>query len=232
MKKLAVLGLLVLLTGALASAPVAAADLNVIAAAAFTGNFGLQVDFSSTSTVAYVQDNSPTAESRYRARMYVSVAPASLGGDFDNFYARSTDGAGDMLATITLGPGGVTFKAFNGSGDSTLGPFPLAYGWHAFEIDWQVATSGANGTMDVWVDGVNMGQITGLSTVGSSVESAQWGFLSGTAPTGSFYLDDFVSTRDTYIGLADSGPPVAADWDGDGTAEKIINRNGAWFVVD
>ncbi len=222
-------GLSVLVLGALLGAPASAAELNVVAEAAYTGNFGLQVNMN-TSTVAYVQDNSPAAEGRYRVRFYANVSPATITGEFDNF--RALDGSDNPVVRVTFATDGVRFRTVDGGGTATAGPFPIQYGWHAFEFDWQVSSApGANdGVLDVWIDGVQLTGLTGLDSDGTSVETARWGYLSGTAPTGNFELDDFVSTRDTYIGLADSGPPVAGDWDGDGVAEILVNRDGVWDI--
>jgi hypothetical protein len=55
--------------------------------------------------------------------------------------------------------------------------------------------------MNFWVDGVQKGNITGLDTDTCRVETVRLGAITGidTTTRGSYYLDQFQSSRSTYI---------------------------------
>ncbi len=100
-------------------------------------------------------------------------------------------------------------------GSEASASFSTPADWVAIEIDWKAADVGmANGYLDVWIDG-NPQLGAGLSNLNNNsqrVDAAQLGAFPigglGGPPSGSFYLDDFVSTRDTYIGLVTDPPPT------------------------
>jgi hypothetical protein len=92
---------------------------------------------------------------------------------------------------------------------------PITEGIHAIEIDFQVATaSGANnGRLTLWIDDVQAAQVTNVDNDTRLVDYVRLGFMyPNFTPTGtSVYLDDFVSGRSAYIGLAPNIPATRSE---------------------
>jgi hypothetical protein len=75
-------------------------DLNVTAAAALNGTFGLAALIDNT-TVMYVLDNSPTNEARYRARFYFDPNAITMAiGDLHNIIVALNAGGAAAVARI------------------------------------------------------------------------------------------------------------------------------------
>src|SRR5688572_12301992 len=70
-----------------------ASDVVVGAAARYTGAFGAQVVVTS-GAAAFVEDESPSGERRYRARFYLNLNGVAIGNgeEFELFTASATDG--------------------------------------------------------------------------------------------------------------------------------------------
>ena len=218
-----------------------AGDLNAIALAGFRSALGVEVDMTSTAPT-YLEDGSPCLEPQYRLRFYVNVSPAE-GLGFQGLTGLDDQGRVVFAVNYSWQAQGpdmiphVGFSAASAPGPPidyfNTPPVQLAWGWHAIELSWRASDPGAaNGSMETWVDGVQRVTLTSLDNETMSVETVRWGFVSGTvAPTGSFYLDQFVSQRNDYIGPIEGGAlPSPSDWDGDGRDEFMIYRDGAWFV--
>lgn len=81
----------------------------------------------------------------------------------------------------------------------TLGDQP-----HSIELDWQAASAAGanNGQATLWVDGVQVGSVTGVDNDTRRMEQASLGPVSGidTGTQGTMYFDAFESRRQTPIG--------------------------------
>jgi hypothetical protein len=68
---------------------------------------------------------------------------------------------------------------------------------HSIEIDW-----GNDGHLTFWIDGVQQGSLSGLNNSIYTIDRIRLGapFLSITGTSGSFYIDNFESRKQTYIG--------------------------------
>lgn len=189
-------------------------DLNSSAAAALVGSFGLQAVIDNNTSI-YVTDNTPNAEPRYRARFHFD--PNSIGmanGDWHDLlqgYAGSTAVvrvqfgffAGDYLVRASLLNDGINW---------TNTPwFILSDAAHAVEIDWRAATSPSafDGGLTLWIDGVQRADLTGVDNDTRRIDSARLGAVSGvdTGTRGTYYVDAFKSSRQTYIGPDPGAPP-------------------------
>jgi hypothetical protein len=76
---------------------------------------------------------------------------------------------------------------------------------HVIEVDWQAATGpGANdGSLALYLDGVLKETVSGLDSDTQVVNTLKMGFtsrLGGKNISGTFYMDEFVSDSDAYIG--------------------------------
>ncbi len=89
----------------LAASTGGASDLNVNATAKYFGAFGMQVQVSGAAP-AYVEDDSPGVERRYRARFYVNAGALSLasGDELELFSAYAASGTRQL--SVLLGRSG------------------------------------------------------------------------------------------------------------------------------
>lgn len=170
------------------------------------------------ATPVYVQDNSPSSEGTYRARFYVNLRLLQMqnGEEFEVFAAYSgadpapgaASGNAVLRVTVQQTSGQKELTAFarldSGTELEIPTPISLPSGWRAIEIDWAKATSGANGKLDLWVDGTKRTGLTGLDNDTLAINYARWGATAGldAGTSGSFRLDDFASQRTGYIGPA------------------------------
>jgi hypothetical protein len=187
--------------------------VSTAAAMAFPeSSFGLQVTVDDRAGV-YVQDDSPAAEPRYRARFYLDpngYDPGESVGRFrQHVFLAFSESPFKRLVLIMLRRigGQYAIGAQVRRDDDTLAKppfFPISDGPHAIEFDWQKATApGANdGRFEMWVDGTSVVAVTGLDTDERSVDFVRMGALSvKEGASGTLYFDEFVSRR-----LADIGP--------------------------
>ena len=210
----AVLRVLPLALGALLSASSARASaLNVNPASKYFGGFGLQVVVSGAAP-AYVEDDSPGAERRYRVRFYVNANALTM-ANADEFEMLTgyTDASVPQLRVLlrrsgTLNQLRLAARRDDGTFVETAGgsEVTLPREWHSIEIDWKASTAAAanDGFFSVWLDGAvrTAAGLTGIDNDQGQVGAVRWGAVdavdAGTA--GSFLLDEFDSRRDSYIG--------------------------------
>jgi len=185
--------------------------LLVSSTARYYGGFGLQITLSGTNP-QFVQDNTPIAEKRYRARFYARLNGLTLanGNEFELFTAVSQ--AGDPQVKLLINGAGqkrLRMAARLDDGSLVETPpgreIPLPIGWRSFEVDWKAASGpGANdGSLDLWVDGATQPGLLGLDNDEGDVATARWGAVAGIdgGTSGSFRLDEFESHRLSKIGL-------------------------------
>jgi len=183
-----------------------AGDLSVTASAALVGSKGMQAVINDT-TIMYTLDDTPDAEPRYRARFY-----------FDPNSVTMTDGNSHYIF-IGYDAGAVfnlDFRFFGGRYQIRLreqndNQATQSTAWvtisdapHFIEMEWRAATAAGanNGSVTLWLDGVQAGTLTGLDNETRRIERVQLGAVSGVdaGTLGTYYLDAFVSRRLTYIG--------------------------------
>jgi predicted outer membrane repeat protein len=181
------------------------------AGAAYAGGFGLQVSVSAAP--AWVQDDTPSAEKRYRVRFYVRANALVQGPNEElDVFTGSSGGGVAQLRLMVRTAGGVrqlrfgvrrddgTFVETPGGGEITLVP-----GWRAVEVDWRAATAAGanNGTLGVWVEGAPRTGLSGLDNDQAEISSVRWGAVAGVdaGTGGALQLDELESRRETYIGL-------------------------------
>jgi S-layer family protein len=195
----------------LLAAPARASNLSVHGGARYFGAFGLQVDVSAAAP-AYVEDDTPSGERRYRARFYVNANGLTLasGDEFELFTAYSTTGTRQF--SILLNRSGaqnrIRLAARRDDGVFVETPAgaetPLPAEWHTVEIEFRAATSPtqSDGVLSLVVDGAGHPGLSGLENDQAQVGLVRWGAVAAldNGTSGSFLLDEFDSRRDTYIG--------------------------------
>ena len=193
-----------------------AGDLAITSAAKMTSPpsrsvLGLQAVVDDTAAV-HLQDDSPAAESRYRARFYFDpngFDPGEAIGQFrQRIFVTFSEAPMKRLVLLMVRRMGGQFAlgAQVRRDDDTLAkpPFVLITdGPHAVEIDWHKATAaGANdGRFEMWIDGTSVVTVTGLDNDDRPVDFVRMGAISVKAgASGALYFDEFVSRRLAYIG--------------------------------
>jgi hypothetical protein len=187
------------------------AGLSVIPEAAFSGERGMRVHVTDTSA-AFVQDNSPNSESRYRFRVWINRDNLTIqaGQEIEIFHALN-DGSEDQFVVRVRNVGGVIkinvrvrldngmLINLPGSDEPTLGT-----GWRSLEFDWKASSGIAanDGYFHLWVDGTSSPGLDNLNTFSRRIDSVQLGVLAANMFTvsGSFDLDEFISRTDNFIG--------------------------------
>jgi hypothetical protein len=183
--------------------------LSVSPSAALVGSNGLQSVIAGT-TAMYVQDDSPNAEARYRARFYFD--PNSLvmaDGDYQYIlvgFANSTNTAVLRVAfKNTAGGYQLQARILNDSAVWQSTPYiSISDALHTIEVDWAAASAvGANdGSLTFWIDGIQQGSLVGIDDDSYRMERVRLGlvYISATGTSGTYFFDAFESRRQTYIG--------------------------------
>jgi hypothetical protein len=159
------------------------------------------------SSFATVEDDSPTAEPRYRVQFIINADNLANLGLTDAAYIFSSTGAGGpsvQLSVVGDGAGGrlVSFIVLNGVAVNSL---PLAAGENHVEFDYNTI----DGTFSAWVNNNVEGSpnwsapITGSNTVDTAflgLAGATPSYLTGFSGT-AVGFDQFDSRRQNFIGF-------------------------------
>lgn len=156
----------------------------------------------SGATPSYVQDNTPAAETTYRARFW-----------FDPRGTRTTRSGHDVLAGVnghnktvfrlqyrrtSAGAPQVRALARRAGGESATAWTSMTAGPHAVEIGW---TARRHGRVELLVDGAVRGTVTGLSNATLRLQQVRLGPSAGLAAgtSGTEIYDAFASSRSTML---------------------------------
>ena len=171
--------------------------------------FGLRAFVNDTNSL-YVQDDTPNAEGRYRARFYFDPNGFDPGESQSHFRTRIliAQGSGFRLITIVLKRqlGAYTVEARVRRNDGTradTGFFPISDGPHFIEFDWQRATGpgASDGSLQLLIDGGSVATLSGIVNDQVPVDLVRMGALSvKTGAAGTLNFDQFESRRQRLIG--------------------------------
>lgn len=185
--------------------------LRVMRRAAYWVPFGLQVELSEAAP-QYLQDDSPVAEPRYRARFYGLLTTLRMGEgeEFELFTAYAPTGTPRLRLLLRGSAGQKRLRVVAVQDDGSVVQTPIAEavllpnGWRGLEIDWQASSApGANdGRVDLWVDGQAQPPLAGIDNDEARIATARWGAVAGldAGTSGAFLLDEFESRRHSQIG--------------------------------
>jgi hypothetical protein len=177
-------------------------NLSVSPNAALSGSFGLQATFTNTTTM-FVRDDSPNAEPRYRARFYFNPNSMTMASGDNITLLQALDPSGQIVMAVMFNRSSTSYQLRARAYDSALANYVnipyvnITNAVHYVEVDW-----GNDGHLTFWIDGVQQGSLTGVNNSIYSVDRIRLGapFLSLSATSGSFYIDNFESRKQTYIG--------------------------------
>jgi CSLREA domain-containing protein len=176
-------------------------NLSASSSAALMGSYGLQSTFTNT-TAMYVRDDSPNAETRYRARFYFHPNSVSMSSGAYTYLLQGYDISNALILSVQFYRSSAGYQLRVRAYDRTLASWvnmpyvTISNALHSVELDW-----GNDGHVTFWVDGMQQGSLTGIQNSTYAIGSVRLGapYGSGTM-TGSYYLDGFESRRNTYIG--------------------------------
>jgi hypothetical protein len=186
-------------------------DLSPSAFAAMnSSSVGLQAVVDDTAGI-FVQDDSPHAENRYRARFYFDPNGFDPGEAQSHFRTRifiGFEGSGLRVITLVLKrqTGAYTVEGRVRRDDGTrvdTGFFPITDAPHSLELDWRRSSApGADdGSFELWIDGSSVATLSGIDNDTTPIEFVRMGAFSiKTGAAGTLYWDEFVSRRESYIG--------------------------------
>ena len=176
--------------------------------AALVGSYGLQATINNT-TPMYVWDDSPNAESHYRARFYFDPNSITMadGNAHYIFMGIGSDGTSVFQLTFRFSGGNYQIQ-LRQKDDNNL---QTSTAWvtmsdapHFIEMEWWAATTaGANdGGVNLWIDGVQSGSLGNLDNDAQRIDRVRLGAVTGidVGTLGTYYFDAFESRRETYIG--------------------------------
>ena len=177
-------------------------NLSVSANAALSGIYGLQATFTNTTTM-FVRDDSPNAEPRYRARFSFDPNSMTMASGDNVTLLQGLDPSGQVVLAVQFNRSSTNYQLRARAYDSSLANYVnipyvnITDAVHTVEVDW-----GNDGHLTFWIDGVQQGSLTNVNNSIYSVDRVRLGapFLSLSATSGSFYIDNFESRKQTYIG--------------------------------
>jgi hypothetical protein len=179
------------------------------AAMAFT-TAGLQAFVNDTNSL-FVQDDTPSAEGRYRVRFYFDPNGYDPGEAQSHFRTRifiAFDDSGLRVATVVLKRQGGFYSVEarvrrNDGTRADTGFIPISDGPHFIELDWHGATGpgASDGSLELWIDDAPFATLTGIDNDQNKVGFARLGALAiKTGAGGTLFFDQFESRRDRFIG--------------------------------
>jgi hypothetical protein len=186
-------------------------DLNVTAAAAIGGSYGLRAALDDNRSI-YVVDDTPSAETAYRARFYFDPNGISMASGNAHIVFLARDVAGVVAFRIEL-------RSFQGDYQvRAVAPvdfapamgtawIPITDTIHQFEVAWWSASGQFtdDGGLLLWIDDSGeplAGFIGGLDNDTRRVDSVRLGAVSGidAGTRGTYFFDAFASTEGFPIG--------------------------------
>jgi hypothetical protein len=181
--------------------------LSVTSSAALVGDRGLAVNISDSSP-RYLVDTTPAAEAHYRARFYFDPNSLPMGQGESHYIFLGRSGAGTSFMLLFRYLDG-TYYLLGYALDDVLGYrntayYPLLDDVNFIEIEWvkASATTSTEGAFRMWINGSLKQALTALGNSSQAIIEA-WLGPSGeidTGTSGTYYFDDFVSNRESYIG--------------------------------
>jgi hypothetical protein len=168
----------------------------------------MQVNITSNNP-AYVRDNTPNMETRYRARFYFNPNGIIMGKSDSHVIFSGYSATGASMLVIELRRNGSSLQIRGGLLSdkkkwSYTGWSTLPSGWNAIELDWRAATGTTvnNGGLALWLNGTRIGNISNTGNYQQKVDWVALGAVSGLdiATRGTYFFDEFESRRSAYIG--------------------------------
>jgi hypothetical protein len=159
----------------------------------------------------YVNDDTPNAQTRYRARFYFDPNSITMSNGNAHYVFFGYRGTSTEVLRVEFRRSSGLYQLRAGvrndkSNWSNSDWFTISNLPHFIELDWRAATgAGANnGGLTFWIDGVQQANLTGVDNDTRRIDRVRLGAVSGldSGTLGTYYFDAFESRRQTYIGPA------------------------------
>ena len=202
-------------------------DVSVTEGAKLHGTYGMNILLDDSNNKDVV-DNTPDAETRYRARFYMDTNSIAM-AENDRFYILNTfntDWTETYRIELKYISGEYTLIIIERADDAyaTTSRYTISDAPHYIEVDWQASSApGANdGSFSLWIDGELKEAVESVDNDTEEISNILLGAIGVDAgTTGTLYLDDFASNDDgTEIGVyktPPSAPSSLAQYKADGT---------------
>jgi hypothetical protein len=188
------------------SASTGAGNLSVTAPAALVGSKGMQLVISSTTSM-YVVDDTPNAETHYRARFYFDPNSITMTDGNAQYIFSGQDATVAFQVDFRISGGSyqIRLRQYNDAGGVTSTNWvTISDAPHSIELEWWAATAAGanNGGITLWVDDNQGASLSGVDNDTRRIESVRLGAVSGidAGTLGTYYMDAFESHRQTHIG--------------------------------
>jgi hypothetical protein len=186
-------------------------DLVALGPAAMAGTVAGLGAFVNDTNSLFVQDDTPSAENRYRARFYFDTNGFDPGEAQSHFRTRifiAFDGTGFRVLTLVLKRQGGAYSIegrvrLNDGTRADTGFFPITDGPHFFEFDWQrsSAPGATDGSFTLRIDNAIVSTLSTLDNDALPVDFARMGAIAvKTGASGTLFYDQFESRRQRLIG--------------------------------
>jgi cysteine-rich repeat protein len=200
-------------------------DLRVNGAAALIGSQGMEAVIDDNISI-HVRDDLPNAEARYHARFYFDPNGLTMAHGNAHYLFYGYQSASPAVLRVEL-------RRYNNAYQVRAALLNDSTTWFAsnyvtirdrpyvIEVDWQAATApGANnGRLDLWVNEVEVANLTGIDNDTRRIDRVRLGPVAGldSGTRGSYFFDAFESRRFSYIGpvsgarlTTDNADPIVA----------------------
>ncbi len=164
--------------------------------------FVAHVDPFVATAHAFVQDNSPNAETAFNARfdLRLNSLNVAINEDVGHFNGYSADGTLQFQVVLrrVSGQNRLVLLARDNAANAMVehsSDFPLSAGFNAVQLDWSAGAG--DGRFRVSLDGAPMSGLTTLNNASSRIDSVRWGLVDGNLnlTAGFIELDDYFSWR-------------------------------------
>lgn len=188
-------------------------DLSAHADAALHGNYGLKCFIDDTTDIK-VNDNTPNAETRYRARYYIDPNTISMANDdfIQNLLGYSLTNSSMFKVYLNYSSADgyrIYFAISKDAGYEPSSYHIISDAPHCIEVDWKASSApGADdGFLSLWIDGVLKETIANVDNDTHQIDLITLGAREiSSGISGTFYLDDFASNDDgSEIGRISEG---------------------------
>jgi hypothetical protein len=153
----------------------------------------------------FVTDDTPNAESRYRARFSFDPNSIVMATNDSHLIFTGRNAAGVTVLQVGFrrsGSGAYQLRALilsDATSTTSTGWFTITDSLHSIEfVWWASAAAGANnGGLTLWIDGIQKAARSGIDNDTRRVDSVRLGAVSGidTGTRGTYYFDRFESYR-------------------------------------
>lgn len=162
----------------------------------YSGRCSLQV--AGGATAKYVQDNTPTNATSYKARFYVFTGTTLVDTGAGGFFYLARDGAGSNLIRLAL-TGGNIQTTVTGSAAAIPAIPVAANAFYSVELEW---AQGAAAPFSIKVQGAGAAtpttQTTTTNNAAGVLKDVRLGLSAGS--TGTAFFDEYDSRRTTAPG--------------------------------